>query len=71
MPSAPDPHITAMLIRKLESVASLSDEQRQAIERLPVRTHTLAARQDIVRDGDSLSHANLHVITRLPRCLIT
>jgi CRP-like cAMP-binding protein len=48
-----------MLIRKLESVASLSDEQRQAIERLPVRTHTLAARQDIVRDGDKPSHCCL------------
>jgi CRP-like cAMP-binding protein len=59
MPSAPDPHTTARLIRKLESVASLSDEQRQAIERLPVRTHTLAARQDIVRDGDKPSHCCL------------
>jgi CRP-like cAMP-binding protein len=59
MPSAPNPHTTARLIRKLESVASLSDEQRQAIERLPVRTHTLAARQDIVRDGDKPSHCCL------------
>lgn len=48
-----------MLIRKLESIVTLSDEQRQAIERLPVRTHTLAARQDIVRDGDKPSHCCL------------
>jgi CRP-like cAMP-binding protein len=59
MPSASNPHTTARLIRKLESVASLSDEQRQAIERLPLRTHTLAARQDIVRDGDKPSHCCL------------
>lgn len=48
-----------MLIRKLESIATLTDEQRQAIESLPVRTHTLAARQDIVRDGDKPSHCCL------------
>lgn len=49
----------AMLIRKLESIGTLSDEQRQAIERLPVRTHTLATRQDIVRDGDKPAHCCL------------
>ena len=48
-----------MLIRKLKSIAALSDEQRQAIERLPVRTHVLAARQDIVRDGDKPAHCCL------------
>lgn len=48
-----------MFIRKLESIASLSDEQRQALESLPVRTHTLAARQDIVRDGDKPAHCCL------------
>ena len=32
MPLAPNPNATAMLIRKLESIATLSDEQRQAIE---------------------------------------
>ena len=59
MSSAPNPHAMAMFVRKLESIASLSDEQRQAIERLPVRTHTLAARQDIVRDGDKPAHCCL------------
>nr|WP_245265471.1 Crp/Fnr family transcriptional regulator [Methylorubrum extorquens] len=48
-----------MLIRKLESIATLSDEQRQAIENLPVRTYNLAARQDIMRDGDKPSHCCL------------
>ncbi|CAO4134686.1 Crp/Fnr family transcriptional regulator [Methylorubrum extorquens] len=59
MPSAPNQHATAMLIRKLESIATLTDEQRQAVLSLPVRTHTLAARQDIVRDGDKPSHCCL------------
>ena len=59
MPSAPDQHATATLLRKLESIAALSNEQRQAIERLPVRNHVLGARQDIVRDGDKPSHCCL------------
>ncbi|MGT2478284.1 cyclic nucleotide-binding domain-containing protein [Methylobacterium oryzae CBMB20] len=41
-----------MLIRKLESIATLSYEERQAIRSLPIRIHVLGARQDIVRDGD-------------------
>jgi CRP-like cAMP-binding protein len=48
-----------MLIRKLESIATLSNEERQAIENLPVRIHHLNARQDIVRDGDKPSHCCL------------
>ena len=59
MPLAPNPHATAMLIRKLESIATLTDEQRQAIEGLPVRIYNLAARQDIVREGDQPSHCCL------------
>jgi len=47
------------LIRKLGSIANLSDEERQAIERLPVRINHLDARQDIVRDGDMPSHCCL------------
>jgi len=46
------PHALYPLIRKLESVTRLSDEERQAIESLPVRVRTLPAKQDIVRDGD-------------------
>lgn len=55
MPSAPDQHATTMLIRKLESIATLSNEERQALESLPVKIHNLNARQDIVRDGDQPS----------------
>ncbi|WP_441011847.1 Crp/Fnr family transcriptional regulator [Methylobacterium sp. NMS12] len=49
----------AMLLRKLESIGTLSDVERQAIQGLPVRTQTLNARQDIVRDGDRPSHCCL------------
>ena len=40
------------LIRKLESITTLSDEDRQAIESLPTRLRVLPPRQEIVRDGD-------------------
>lgn len=43
----------------MESIATLTDEERQAIERLPVRVQTLEARQDIVRDGDKPSNCCL------------
>ncbi|MCJ2117295.1 Crp/Fnr family transcriptional regulator [Methylobacterium sp. J-001] len=48
-----------MLIRKLESIARLSVEERRAIESLPMRIHNLDARQDIVHDGDKPSHCCL------------
>ncbi|OHV17900.1 Crp/Fnr family transcriptional regulator [Methylorubrum extorquens] len=56
---APNPRAAALLIRKLKSIAPLTDEQCQAIERLPVRTHTLAAHHDIMRDGDRPAHCCL------------
>ena len=59
MPSAPNLHPTALLIRKFESIATFSAEERQAIELLPVRISHLDARQDIVRDGDRPSHCCL------------
>jgi CRP-like cAMP-binding protein len=59
MPSAPNQHAMTMLIRKLESIATLSNEERQAIKSLPVRIHHLNARQDIVRDGDKPSRCCL------------
>jgi CRP-like cAMP-binding protein len=46
------PHALYPLIRKLQSATRLSEEERHAIENLPVRVRTLSARQDIVRDGD-------------------
>jgi CRP-like cAMP-binding protein len=59
MPSASDHHAMNMLIRKLESIATLSPEERRAIESLPVRTRVLAPRQDIVREGDKPSQCCL------------
>jgi CRP-like cAMP-binding protein len=44
--------ILAPLIRKLESIASLSREERQAIESLPVNGRLLKAHQDIVHEKD-------------------
>ncbi|WP_243964642.1 Crp/Fnr family transcriptional regulator [Methylobacterium sp. J-026] len=48
-----------MLIRKLESITTLSDKERQAVRSLPMRIHNLDARQDIVRDGDQPTHCCL------------
>ena len=47
------------LIGKLESITTLSDEERTAIESLPIKVRSLKARQDIVRDGDTASHSCL------------
>ncbi|MBN4098367.1 MULTISPECIES: Crp/Fnr family transcriptional regulator [Methylobacterium] len=59
MNSAPDQHAFGMLIRKLESITTLSDAERQAVQSLPVRIQNLSARQDIVRDGDQPTHCCL------------
>jgi len=59
MPSASDHHSLNVLIRKLESIATLSPEELQAILSLPVRTRVLEPRQDIVRDGDKPSQCCL------------
>ena len=57
---APTPnHSVDMLIRKLESIAQLSDEERQAIERLPITGRPLAAGHDIVREKDRPSQCCL------------
>lgn len=47
------------LIRKLESITTLSDVERATIEMLPVKVRALSARQDIVRDGDTASQSCL------------
>lgn len=47
------------LIRKLESITTLSDEERVAIERLPVKVRALSPHQDILRDGDKASQCCL------------
>lgn len=48
-----------MLIRKLESIARFSDDERQAIERLPMTGRLLKAGQDIVREKDCPSQCCL------------
>ena len=45
-----------MLVRKLESLAPLSEEEREAIHRLPTRISTLQAGQNIMHEGDKPSH---------------
>ncbi len=49
------------LIRKLESIVSLSDAEREAIRSLPLTVKTVAADQDLVRDGDRPSECCLIV----------
>ena len=53
--------ILAPLIRKLESIASLSREERQAIESLPVNGRLLKAHQDILHEKDRPSQCCLIV----------
>jgi CRP-like cAMP-binding protein len=40
------------VIRKLESTFSLSDEEREAVLRLPLQVAEIRADQDVVREGD-------------------
>src|SRR3954467_6303602 len=49
----------APLILRLESIASLSEEERQAIVALPMTVRDLKADQDIVRDQDRPSQCCL------------
>jgi CRP-like cAMP-binding protein len=50
---------TALLIRKLESIFTLSDDERQALETLPMQIMALKENQDIVRQGDAPSRSCL------------
>ena len=45
------------LVRKLDSIATLSDEERGAILSLPARTRSYGAGQDIFRNGDTSSQS--------------
>ena len=51
--SAPDLH---PLVRKLESIVDLTEDERQALLQTPVMVRDLKADQDIVRDGDRPFH---------------
>jgi CRP-like cAMP-binding protein len=46
------PSNTEPLIRKLESIGELSDQDREALASLPVQVRTLEADEDVVREGD-------------------
>jgi CRP-like cAMP-binding protein len=47
------------LIRKLESIFSLTDDERQALENLPMQVQVIKAHQDLVREGDRPSRSCL------------
>jgi hypothetical protein len=49
--TSPNSHLDP-LIRRLESVAPVSDAERQAIAALPITVRDLRADQDILRDQD-------------------
>ncbi len=52
-------HHTSALLRKLERVASLTPDEKAALLRLPLRLHTVAAHQDLVREGDASTESFL------------
>jgi len=58
MSSSPN-HSIDMLLRKLDSIAYLSDEERRAIEHLPIKVRPLKPGQDIVRENDRPSQSCL------------
>ena len=47
------------MIRKLESIFTLTDDERQALENLPMQVVAIKADQDIVREGDRPSRSCL------------
>jgi len=48
-----------MMIRKLESIVSLSDAEKQALQELPVQVESLKSEQDIIRIGEHASRSCL------------
>jgi CRP-like cAMP-binding protein len=52
------PH-TELLIRKLESIVTLSDDEKGALASLPMQVTEIRADQDIVREGDRPSRSCL------------
>ena len=46
---------TQPLIRKLESIGALSEQDREAVASLPVQVRHLEADEDVVREGDAPS----------------
>src|SRR5688500_351223 len=52
------PH-THSLLRKMESIVTLTDQERAALQRLPMQVQTIRADQDLVREGDRPSRSCL------------
>lgn len=52
-------HHTYLMIRKLESNITLTAEEKQALQELPVQTVDVKSNQDIVKIGDQPSHCCL------------
>ncbi|TXM73783.1 Crp/Fnr family transcriptional regulator [Methylobacterium sp. WL12] len=50
-----------LLVRRLERIGHLSDEERRAVENLPMKIQPLRARQDIVLDKEKPEHSCLIV----------
>ena len=59
------------LIRKLESIAALSDDERRALMELPMSARDIRADQDIVREGDRPSQCCLVIDGFLARYKLT
>jgi CRP-like cAMP-binding protein len=49
--------LTHLLLRKLHSIHALDEEDRMAVDRLPLRIIDIKADQDIVREGDRPSRS--------------
>jgi CRP-like cAMP-binding protein len=45
------------MIRKLESIFTLTDDERQALENLPMQVVVIKENQDLVREGDCPSRS--------------
>ena len=58
MPASFHSHDNPM-IRKLESIFTLTDDERQALENLPMQVQVIKADQDLVREGDRPSRSCL------------
>lgn len=52
-------YATSLMIQKLESIFSLSPEEKQALQDLPIQIEALKPEQDIVRIGDQPSQCCL------------
>jgi CRP-like cAMP-binding protein len=64
-------HHTTALIRKLESIAPLTAEEKAALLRLPLRLKFVPAHQDIVSVGDRASESCLVVDGLVCRYILT